>query len=66
MFLMWPLLYKGEFEVELWDTYRGKLHTMKEKDGNIKMSLQGIASGNYVLRLIVDGKQMDSKPLMVR
>ena len=61
-----PTPYEGEFEVELWDMYRGKLHTMKGKDGYIQMSLQGIASGNYVLRLIVDGKQVDSKPLMVR
>ena len=61
-----PTPYEGEFEVELWDMYRGKLHTMKGKDGYIQMSLQGVAPGNYVLRLIVDGQQVDSKPLMVR
>ena len=61
-----PILYEGEFEVELWDMYRGKLHTIKGQGGLIQMPLQGIASGNYVLRLIIDGKQVDSKPLMVR
>ena len=61
-----PLLYKGECEIELWDMYRGKLRTVTGKDGYVQMPLQGVAPGNYVLRLIIDGQQMDSKPLMVR
>ena len=46
--------------------YRGKLRTMKGRDGHIQMLLQGIASGNYMLHLIINGQQVDSKPLMVR
>ena len=61
-----PLLYRGECEIELWDMYRGKLRTVTGKDGYVQMPLQGVAPGNYVLRLIIDGQQVDSKPLMVR
>ena len=61
-----PLLYKGECEIELWDMYRGKLRTVTGKDGYVQMPLQDVAPGNYVLRLIIDGQQVDSKPLMVR
>ena len=61
-----PLLYRGECEIELWDMYRGKLRTVTGKDGYVQMPLQGVAPGNYVLSLIIDGQQVDSKPLMVR
>ena len=60
------MLYEGECEIELWDMYRGKLRTVTGKDGYVQMPLQGVAPGNYVLRLIIDGQQVDSKPLMVR
>ena len=63
---MQALLYEGECEVELWDMYHGKLRSVSGTGGYVQMPLQGIASGNYVLRLIVNEKQVDSKPLMIR
>ena len=61
-----PILYEGEFEVELWDMYRGKLRTVTGKNGYVQMPLHSVAVGNYMLRLIIDGQQVDNKPLMVR
>ena len=58
--------YEGEFEVELWDMYRGKLRTVTGKNGYVQMPLHSVAVGNYMLRLIIDGQQVDNKPLMVR
>ena len=60
------ILYEGEFEVELWDMYRGKLRTVTGKNGYVQMPLHSVAVGNYMLRLIIDGQQVDNKPLMVR
>ena len=60
------ILYEGEFEVELWDMYRGKLRTVTGKNGYVQMPLHSVAVGNYILRLIIDGQQVDNKPLMVR
>ena len=60
------ILYEGEFEVELWDMYRGKLRTVTGKNGYVQMPLHSVAVGNYILRLVIDGQQVDNKPLMVR
>ena len=39
---------------------------MKWKNGYVQMPLHSVAVGNYILRLIIDGQQVDNKPLMVR
>ena len=61
-----PHHYMSLSEVELWDMYRGKLRTVTGKNGYVQMPLHSVAVGNYMLRLIIDGQQVDNKPLMVR
>lgn len=58
--------YEGEYEIELWDLLRGRLMVVEGEGGYTQFPLCGIPSGNYVLRLVIDGQQMDSLPLTVR
>ena len=58
--------YEGEYEIELWDLLRGRLMVVEGEGGYTQFPLGGIPSGNYVLRLVIDGQQMDSLPLTVR
>ena len=58
--------YEGEYEIELWDLLHGRLMVIEGEGGYTQFPLGGIPSGNYVLRLVIDGQQMDSLPLTVR
>ena len=63
-----PTPYMGAYRVELWHDIYGKVREMDVAENNptITMNLDGLNSGVYVLRLIVDGQIVELSQLIVR
>ncbi|MBR5238689.1 MAG: hypothetical protein IKV26_08340, partial [Paludibacteraceae bacterium] len=63
-----PTPYMGAYRVELWHDVYGKVREMDVAENNptITMNLDGLNSGVYVLRLIVDDQIVEASQLIVR
>ena len=60
--------YMGAYKVELWHDVYGKVREMDVPENNptITMNLEGLNSGVYVLRLIIDNQTVKASQLIVR
>ena len=63
-----PTPYMGAYRVELWHDIYGKVREMDVAENNptIVMNLDGLNSGVYVLRLIIDNQIVEASQLIVR
>ena len=63
-----PTPYMGAYKVELWHDIYGKVREMDVAENNptIVMNLDGLNSGVYVLRLIIDNQIVEASQLIVR
>ena len=60
--------YMGAYRVELWHDIYGKVREMDVSENNptITMNLEGLNSGVYVLRLIIDNQVVEASQLIVK
>ncbi len=60
--------YMGAYRVELWHDVYGKVREMDvpENTPTVTMSLEGVNSGVYVMRLIIDNQTVEASQLIVR
>lgn len=60
--------YMGAYRVELWHDIYGKVREMDVSENNptITMNLEGLNSGVYVLRLIIDNQVEKTSQLIVK
>ena len=60
--------YMGAYRVELWHDIYGKVREMEVPENNptITMNLEGLNSGVYVLRLIIDNQVVEISQLIVK
>ena len=60
--------YMGAYRVELWHDVYGKVREMEVPENNptITMNLEGLNSGVYVLRLIIDNQVVEISQLIVK
>ena len=60
--------YMGAYRVELWHDVYGKVREMDvpENTPTVTMSLEGVNSGVYVMRLIIDNQVVEASQLIVR
>lgn len=58
----------GAYRVELWHDIYGKVREMDVSENNptITMNLEGLNSGVYVLRLIIDNQVEKTSQLIVK
>ena len=63
-----PTPYMGAYRVELWHDVYGKVREMDVPENNptVTMSLDGLNSGVYVLRLIIDNQVVEASQLIVK
>ena len=63
-----PTPYMGAYRVELWHDVYGKVKEMDvpENTPTITMNLEGLNSGVYVLRLIIDNQIVETSQLIVK
>ena len=63
-----PTPYMGAYRVELWHDVYGKVREMDVPENNptVTMSLEGLNSGVYVMRLIIDNQVVEASQLIVR
>lgn len=63
-----PTPYLGAYRVELWHDIYGKVREMDVPENNptITMNLDGLNSGVYVMRLIIDNQIVEASQLIVR
>ena len=60
--------YMGAYRVELWHDVYGKVREMDVLENNptITMNLEGLNSGVYVMRLIIDNQTVEASQLIVK
>ena len=60
--------YMGAYRVELWHDVYGKVREMDVPENNptVTMSLEGVNSGVYVMRLIIDNQVVEASQLIVK
>ena len=60
--------YMGAYRLELWHDVYGKVREMdvSENTPTVTMNLEGLNSGVYVLRLIIDNQTVEASQLIVR
>ena len=58
----------GAYRVELWHDVYGKVREMDvpENTPTVTMSLEGVNSGVYVMRLIIDNQVVEASQLIVK
>ena len=63
-----PTPYMGAYRVELWHDVYGKVKEMDvpENTPTVTMNLEGLNSGVYVLRLIIDNQIVETSQLIVK
>ena len=59
--------YMGAYRLELWHTIHGKVREMDLPENNptITMNLDGLSSGIYVLRLIIDNQIVETSQMII-
>ena len=60
--------YMGSYRVELWHDIYGKVREMNVPENNptVTMNLEGLNSGVYVMRLIIDNQVVEASQLIVK
>ncbi len=63
-----PELYQGAYRLELWHAIHGKVREMdvSENTPTVTMNLDGLSSGIYVLRLIIDNQIVETSQMIIR
>ena len=61
-------LYMGAYRLELWHDVYGKVREMdvSENTPTVTMNLDGLSSGIYVLRLIIDNQLIETSQMIIR
>ncbi len=63
-----PELYQGAYRLELWHAIHGKVREMdvSENTPTVIMNLDGLGSGVYVLRLVIDNQIVETSQMIIR